>query len=152
VILKTNERNRKPMVCVRDTRMAKDNVEVFAERLSSLSNTQNKLSKGRRDRANKEAMNRIHDGFYDVEKQELRRDDMLLRRNSVAEMTVDGIIWRHAITLIEKHGADALNVAGEYAIAVHETGDEVDEAIWCRIIDALQKLRRVKRHTNESCQ
>lgn len=97
-------------------------------------------------------MSRKNDKCDDVEKQEFLCYEPLLGQNSVAEMTVDGAIWRHAIALIEKHGADALTVAGEYAIATHETGDDVDEAIWCRIINALQELRRVKRHKEESCQ
>lgn len=96
-------------------------------------------------------MSQNNDNHDDAEKPELLRYDIVLGPNSVADTTVDGIIWRHAITLIEKHGADALNVAGKYAIAMHEIGDDVDEAIWCRIINALQELRRVKRRKNEPC-
>jgi hypothetical protein len=88
----------------------------------------------------------------DIEKQDFLHHELLLGQNSVAEMTADGAIWRHAIALVEKHGADALTVAGEYAIAMHEKGDEVDEVIWCRIINVLQELRRVKRHKDESFQ
>ena len=60
-------------------------------------------------------------------------------------MTSDLDIYRAANVLIQKHGEDAPILAAMRADELMETGDMEGEAVWLRIVKAIEELQSEER-------
>ncbi len=74
----------------------------------------------------------------------------VIGRHETGSETVDELdILRSARLVMDQHGSEALGFAAGRAVEMHQTGDRDGEAVWCRIIDAIQELGRVVRRPDE---
>ena len=64
-------------------------------------------------------------------------------------MIADQDIWRAAHLLIKRHGGDAAIAAAQRADDMLERGDLDGQAIWKRILAAIEELQRTQREPGE---
>ena len=67
-------------------------------------------------------------------------------------MTSDLDIYRSANILIREHGKDAAIEAAKHADAMLDKGDLEGQAVWQRIVRAVEEMQRIDRPSGEVLQ